>query len=163
MFKKVIAPISTVLICVTVLISCSKSDPVQDDLLYYINNEVQTLVKLETKVATDYTAYTGENYVDDATLAVQLRDVIIPDSNELLTNAKEIVTSTEEVSELHSKYIMAVTKQHEAFTLLLQAAQTNDEALVQTVNEDLRNSDTISKEYLANLNSLKKKHNVVNE
>jgi len=45
MLRKVMATISTLLICVIVLIGCDKADPVQEDLLNYINKEVQTLVE----------------------------------------------------------------------------------------------------------------------
>jgi len=161
--KKVIATISTVLIFATVLAGCGKSDPVQDDLLNYINNQVPTVVDLEKKVATEYASTTGTNYTDDATLAAKLKDVIIPASDELITKTKAIIPATDEVSKIHSKYIAAITGQHEAFNLLLQAVQTNDAALVTTVNEKLATAGTVSKEYVADLQALKKEHEVTDK
>ena len=161
--KKVIATISTILIFATVLAGCGKSDPIQDDLINYINNQVPTVVDLEKKVFTEYGATTGTNYTDDATLAAKLKDVIIPASDELLTKTKAIIPATDEVSKIHSKYIASITEQHAAFNLLIQAIQNNDAALVTTVNEKLTTADTLSKEYLADLQALKKEHEVTDK
>lgn len=158
--KKVMAILSTVLISVTVLAGCAKADPVQDDLINYINNQLPALVELEKKVTTEYAASTGTNFIDDATLAARLKNVVIPASDALLTKAKAIAPATEEVRKVHSKYIASITEQSEAFNLLLQACQKHDEAMVKTVNEKLTHSETVSNEYLADLTALKKAHKV---
>lgn len=151
--------ISALLICVTMLTACG-SDPVQDDLINYINNQVPAIAELESKVTTEYAAVKGDTNTDDATFAAKLKDVIIPANNELIAKAKATVPATEEVKKVHDKYIASATAQNEAFVILLEAAQKNDEKLVKTANEKLADSEKISKEYLADLEALKKGHNV---
>lgn len=160
--KKIMATISALLVCITVLSGCG-SDPVQDDLINYINNQVPTIATLEKKVTTEYTAVKEDSTANNETFAAKLKDVIIPADDELIAKAKAVVPATEEVKKVHDKYIASVTAQNEAFTLLLEAAQKNDEALVKTANEKLENSDKISKEYLADLEALKKEHDVENK
>lgn len=158
--KKVMSIVSILLFCFTVLTGCGKDDPVQKDLINYINNEVSILAELENKVTTEYAATTGKNFVDDATMGVRLKDIIIPATEALLTKAKAISPATEEVKKIHGKYIALVTEQLEAFKLLLEATQKHDEKLVDTVNQKLTHADKTSAEYLADLETLKKEHKV---
>jgi len=158
--KKFMSTILAVLICSTVLIGCGKSDPIQEDLINYINVEIPTIVDTENKVRTEYSASTGTNYIDDASLGAKLKDVVIPTSNELVTKAKAIVPKTDEVAKLHNKYIALVTEQHEAFNLFLKAVQTSDAALVTTANEKLKNTEKVAEEYLSELTALKEEHEV---
>ncbi len=158
--KKIITTISILVMCVAMLTGCGKADPVQEDLINYINKQLPTIVEAENKVTTQYEASTGKNFVDDPTLATRLKDVIIPASTELLTKTKAIVPATEEVRKVHSKYVALVTEQHEAFNMLLQAAQKSDEKMVEAVNGKLTNTEKVSKEYLADLEALKKAHKV---
>lgn len=148
-------------ICVAALAGCA-SDPVQEDLISYINKQVPTLVPLENKVTTEYAAVTGDKYTNDAALAAKLKDVIIPANDELLAKSKAIVPATEEVKKVHNKYTAVITEQQEAFNLLLQAVQKSDEAAVKTVNEKLAHTEKVSKEYLADIDTLKKEHKVEN-
>ncbi len=157
--KKIMVIISALLICFTMLTACG-SDPVQDDLINYINNQVPAMAVLENKVTTEYAAVKGDANADNATFAAKLKDVIIPANNELIAKAKATVPATEEVKKVHDKYITYATIQNEAFVVLLEAAQKNDEELVKTANEKLTDSEKISKEYLADIEALKKEHNV---
>ncbi len=157
--KRIWITLLALVMCMSVLTGCG--DPVQEDLINYINNQVPTLVALEDKVSQEYESAVKEKNGDDAKLAAKLKDVIIPASDELLAKARAIVPATEEVKKVHNKYIAAYTEQHEAFTLLLQAAQNNNETLVNTVSEKLVKADTLSKEFLADIETLKKEHQVV--
>lgn len=159
--NKTISTMVSVLIGAAMLIGCSPADPVQDDLIDYINNQLPTLTEPENTVITEYAAVTGENYVDDATLAARLQEVVIPAAEDLLAKSTAIAPATAEVSAVHSKYIAATTEQLEAFKLLLEAVQTGNAATVDTVNEKLAHADTVSNEFLADLETLKTDHNVV--
>lgn len=158
--KKIWITLLILAMCMSVLTGCG--DPVQEDLINYINNQVPTLVALEDKVYQEYESAVKEKDGDDAKLAAKLKDTIIPASDELLAKAKAIVPATEEVKKAHNKYIAVLTEQHEAFTLLLQAAQNNDETSVNTVSDKLIKADSLSKEFLADLETLKKEHKVEN-
>jgi len=156
MMKKVIATISTLLICFTMLTGCG-TDPLQADILNYNNNQVPTLVELENKVTTEYAAATVDKNSTDEIFAAKLKDVIIPAEVQLLEKAKAIVPATEEVVKVHNKYIAAITEQSEALNLMLQAAQNSDETLLATANEKMAHAGTVTKEYIAYITALKKR------
>lgn len=160
--KKIMATISALLICVSVLTGCGKADPVQDDLINYINNQMPTVVELENKVNAEYAAISVDG-VDDATFDAKLKDVVIPASDELLKKVKAIVPATEEVSKVHDKYIGLATDQHETFTLLQQmsaAVKKTDTALVDSLNEKIIAISNKPNTYAADLQALKKAHEV---
>lgn len=160
--KKIMASISALLICITVLAGCG-ADPVQDDLINYINNQLPTIATLEKKVTSEYQAVKSDSKADDATFGAKLKDVIIPAAAELIAKAKATVPATEEVKKVHDKYIASVTEQSEAFAILLDAAGKNDAELAKTANVKLTKAEKLSKEYLADLETLKKDHNVENK
>lgn len=163
MIKKIMVTISTLLIFVTVLTGCGKADPVQEDLINYLNNQLPTLAELAVKATSEFEAATADNNATDATFALKLKDVIIPVSDELLTKTKAVVPATEELLKVHSKYIALVTEQHEAYALYLKAAQKNDVATSNTANEKMEHSVKATDEFLADLEALKKEHKVVTE
>ena len=53
--------------------------------------------------------------------------------------------------------------QSEAFDLLLDATAKNDDELVKSANDKLTEAERLSKEYLADLEALKKEHGVENK
>ena len=158
--KNIVATIAALLICVTALAGCG-SDPVQDDLINYINKQLPTIAALEEKVTSEYQAVKTDSNADDATFGAKLKDVIIPAAAELIAKAKATVPATEEVKKVHDKYIASMTTQSEAFAILLDAAGKSDEKLVKTANDKLKEAEKLSKEYLADLETLKKDHGVV--
>ena len=153
------ATLLALLICITALAGCG-SDPVQDDLINYINNQLPALATLEEKVTSEYQAVNDDSEADDAAFAAKLKDVIIPTATELIAKAKATVPATEEVKNVHNKYIVAVTLQSEAFDILLDAAKKSDGELAKTATAKLKEVERLSKEYIADLETLKKDHNV---
>lgn len=160
--KNIMATLSALLICVTVLVGCG-SDPVQDDLINYINNQLPAIATLEEKVTSEYEAVKTDSNADDAAFAAKLKDVVIPAATELIAKAKATIPATEEVKKAHNKYIASVTLQSEAFAILLDAAGKSDEELAKTANAKLTEAEKLSKEYLADLETLKKDHGVENK
>jgi len=152
--------ISTLLIFATVLTGCGKADPVQEDLINYLNNQLPPLTDLAVKVTSEFEAAAVDNNATDATFAAKLKDVIIPASDNLLTKTKAVVPATEKLLKVHSKYIALVTEQHEAYALYLKAAQKNDDATSNTANEKMEHSIKVTDEFLADLETLKKEHKV---
>jgi len=137
---------------------------VQEDLINYLNNQMPPLSELQDKVSKESAAIMEKN-VDYATAAAKLKDVIIPDSNELVTETKAVVPVTEEVRKVHNEFIALVTDQQETFNLLLQicqAAQENDAALLNTLNEKITNIANKPNNFTADLEALGKEYKVDN-
>ncbi|WP_461206825.1 hypothetical protein [Clostridium sp. DL1XJH146] len=162
MLKKMLVVISTVVLGVVMLTACG-SDPVQDDLINYINNEVSTLVETENTVNSEYSAIMENSETTDVEFAAKLKDVVIPASEELVAKSKAIVPETEEVAAVHNKYVDAVIAQNEAFSLYLEAAENSDGAIADTANEKLAESNKLIEEFLSDLATLKEEHNVEDE
>jgi Tfp pilus assembly protein PilP len=52
---------------VILLLLSGCGDPVQDDLLKYVNEDLKELAVLEEDAIAEYDSVTGDNYVDDYT------------------------------------------------------------------------------------------------
>jgi hypothetical protein len=157
--KKIALTIATLMICAAAMVGCG-SDPVADDLINYINNEVPVLGEMESEASAAYEAVAGENYTDDATMAAALSDVVIPTSDELVEAANALTPATEEVAALHEIFISAVTERNAAFKMLLTALEEGDATKVDEFNAMMENADAIVDEFGAALDILAEEHGV---
>ncbi len=160
MIKKIMATISTLLILTAVLTGCG--DPVADDMIDYVNNQMKPLAELQSKVAKEFSTATEDENATNEMISAKLKDGIIPVCDELIKKTKAVVPKTEEVSKIHSKYTELVTKQREAMALFLEAFQKNDESLMNTAGEKMEQVGKLSTEYSADVEALKKEHDIVN-
>ncbi len=157
--KKLLSIILLAAVALTVFGGCG-ADPLQDDLINYINNQIPALTKLENTVASEYSAVTSDEKTTDAEFAEKLEDVIIPAEDELIKKAKAIVPATEELNELHTKYINSLSIQREGLDLMLEAAQTSDKSLLASAEEKIEEAEALSSQYLSELTALKMRHGV---
>lgn len=143
-----------------VLAKCSP-DPVQQDLLNYINVEMPKLAPLESEALTAYTSISGENYQNDSIMYFTITETVVPKYEEFYTILKDIKPATEEVASLHKEYIQAAADQLEAFKLILDAIEKQDAQIITKANEDLAEGRALLKMWRADLDSACVKHNVV--
>lgn len=80
-----------------ILLTGCSNDPVQDDLLNYINKEIEVVADLENKAVSKYESVTGVNYTNDQTLYDALLDEIIPTYQDFLKKLEDISIETDEV------------------------------------------------------------------
>jgi len=157
--QKVVTLVGIIIVLCAIFTSC-KTDPVNTDLMSYVNEKLPAIAELETTIGKDYESVTGEKFVDDDTLSKKLKDVIIPNSSKLIENSQAVIPETEEVKQVHAKYISSIKTQHEGLVLLLSGAQKHDSSKVDAANEKLSQASKISEEYNSDLNALAKDHNV---
>ena len=69
-------------------------DPVQEDLLNYINTELPTVADLETEAMQKYESVTGDNYTDDFVLYETLSNEIIPTYRKFVEGLEELKPKT---------------------------------------------------------------------
>jgi len=152
-----------ILITFFVLILVSCTNPVQKDLLNYINNEMPSVAKQETEAMKAYGSVTGTNYKNDATTLMTLRHKVIPIYGEFRKNLESITSKikTEDVRILHETYIEAVNIQSSAFVLLVDAIIKQDYQSLAQANEKLDKARKIIRDWQAELNDLCKKNNVI--
>ena len=136
------------------------SDPVKDDLLNYINEDLKELGVLEEEALAEYASVTGDNYVDDLTTYTHIEEVVIPLYSDFLEQLEEIDPETGEVKEVHEQYIKAGNPQNNAFIKILAALEEQNYDLVAEANEMLAEGRTEIRSFKKDLGKLAKEHNV---
>lgn len=136
------------------------SDPVQDDLISYINVELPKISDLEDGVIEGYGSVTGENFIDDYTMYTELSDNVIPLSLELIDKAESISLETKEVREVHEKLIESYTTNQSAMELLIAAIDTENYNLITQANEKFDAARKLQREFKAEIKDLCKDHSV---
>src|SRR5512133_2659081 len=111
-----ISAITLAVLCCSILAGCSK-DPIQTDLINYINVEMPKVAPLESSAMDSYTGVVAENYKTDQILYDTLTVKVIPVYKEFAQKLEEIKPATKEVRELHEKWVAAANKQLVAFNI----------------------------------------------
>jgi len=141
-----------------ILIGCS--NPIKDDLLNYINNELPKIVESENTVITAWDSVSGDNYSDDYTMYETLTEIIIPTYREFITGLEAITLrlKTKEVRALNEKYIEAVNIDSNAFVLLRNILETQDGSKMIDFNERLDKGRKLVREWQVEITDLCKKN-----
>ncbi|MEH7116506.1 hypothetical protein V7128_03645 [Neobacillus vireti] len=142
------------------LLSGCFSDPVQDDLLNYVNKEIKPAGKLEAAAVSAYEAVSGANYTDDQTMYDALTKEVIPNYNEFIQELDSVKIETDELRKIHEIYIEGADIQYKAFVTIKQALEEQDPALIQKANDMLADARAHIRDYKSKLNKLAKEHNV---
>jgi len=136
------------------------SDPVQDDLLNYLNKLSPELVADEERIYDDYGSVAGVNYTDDPTMHAKLVDDVIPDMKRLIKDLESMKLETSEVKNVHQKWIDAAKMQLKGFETLQTALEQQSAAGVDQANEYFDKATTMYKEHETAIENLAKQHNV---
>jgi Tfp pilus assembly protein PilP len=157
--RKVSQTIISLFVVILMLVGCSSSDPVQEDLLNYWNNEILTLDAEETKILDAYASVTGDNYKNDEDVLKVLEE-ITPKYKTLSEKIESIRPETKEVKELHELYISATNTQYNAFLQLTSAIEKEDVNLVVEANEKIDTANKALRDFDSKLAELQVKHNI---
>ncbi|MCA1032716.1 hypothetical protein LCL95_17025 [Bacillus timonensis] len=155
--KKVLLAI--VLPMIFILSGCL-SDPVQEDILNYVNKEMKKAYDLETVALDAYDSVTGANYTNDAIMYNVLLDEVIPYYTEFLDEIERVNIETKELKEVHDDYVTGATYQYNAFVKLVGALEQQDRAMVEEANALLAKARQYINTYNKNLDKLAKEHDV---
>ncbi|WP_078551347.1 hypothetical protein [Bacillus alkalicellulosilyticus] len=142
------------------LVGC---DPVQDDLISYLNDGIMPLVDLEEEVIAIYESVTGDNYYDDWILYEAIELEIIPKYQNLINQLEAVRPETPEVREVHEIYIKGTNIQYNAMVLMLDALDYQDYALIAEANNMLAEGRATLRQYQNEVERLADKHNVIFE
>lgn len=157
--KKMPVFISLLLSCILFL-QCAE-DPVQNDLLNYINVELPKVAQLETDAINAYSSVTGSNYTDDKTTYDKITNVVLPKYTEFNKKLKTIKPATSEVKKIHAEYVKAAGDQLEAFKYIVDAIKRNNSAEITKANKDMELGRNLIAKWKSDLLETCKKHNVV--
>lgn len=147
-----------------IFLSGCGSDPVQIDLIEYINKELPKAEPLEAEMVDAYKSVSGDNFTDDATMHETLKEVVQPKCRDIIAIVEyEISPETSEVRQLHEIYIDSFNKQYEAYLLLQDALEKQDLETMSRANEKLTDAAKLQRQWLNQLEELKKQHDVLTE
>lgn len=135
-------------------------DPVQDDLLNYVNEKMPALGKEETKILGKYEDVTGPNYTDDQKLYDALKVEIIPAYNQYIEDLESVKIETEELRKIHEDYIEAANIQASAFLTVITALENQDSGLINEANQKLNTARKMMRDYQNAVEKLAKEHDV---
>jgi DNA repair ATPase RecN len=135
-------------------------DPVQNDLLNYVNEKMPALGKEETKILEKYEDVTGPNYTDDQTLYDALKVEIIPAYNQYIEDLESVKNETEELRKIHEDYIEAANIQASAFLTVITALENQDSGLINEANQKLNTARKMMRDYQNAVEKLAKEHDV---
>jgi PBP1b-binding outer membrane lipoprotein LpoB len=158
-FKKMSIWLLVTFIFLTIA-GCGGQDPVQKDLLNYVNNEMPKVDDLESNALSGYNSVTGNNYTDDSEMYRVLTDSVIPTYRTFTQKLEEIKPQTPEVQAIHEIYIEAVNNQYNGMVQLSAACENQDTNLVAQANEKLDKGRKGIRDFQSKLDELSKKHGV---
>lgn len=133
----------------------------QDALISYLNEDIPSVMDIESKVTEGWEAVSGDNYTSDDAMYQALTDGIIPDSLDLVAAAEAVTVEDEGIKTAHELYISAVNKQHQAFNLIMSAIEQQDSAKISEANALLAEARKEVRDFLAQIEQLKTDRNVV--
>lgn len=145
---------------ILLLLSGCSGDPVQDDLLNYVNKEIKDAGKLEAAAVSAYDGVTGANYQDDQTMYDALINDVIPNYSEFMKELEAVTIETDEVRAIHEIYIEGANIQFNAFAKIKQALENQDANLIQEANDMLADARKHIRDYQTELDKLAKEHDV---
>lgn len=144
----------------TLLLSGCFSDPVQEELLVYLNEELPDITKLEINAINAYDSVTGANYSSDQELYDVLLLDVIPTYQEFAGKLEAIRLETDEVREIHEDYIEGVNLQYNAFNKIITALEQQDRAMIEEANVMLDEARKILRDFNFSIEKLANEHEV---
>ncbi|MDC0765085.1 hypothetical protein POF51_30645 [Brevibacillus sp. AG] len=136
------------------------TDPVQEDLINYLNTELPKVTSLERKATEEYSSITGANYTNDLVMFEAMTKSIIPTYSQFLEELEKIKPATPEVQKIHDQFILAATTQHSGFITTVSALEKQDYAKIATANKKLAEGRKLMRDYQAAIMELADSHEV---
>jgi len=145
---------------IMLVLSACFNDPIQDDLMDYVNKEMLTAFELEATAVSAYDQVSGLNYSDDITMYDALVSTVIPTYNEFIKELNSVPIETSELREIHEIYIKGADLQYNAFVKIVRALETQDPLLIEEANGMLEEARSLLREYQNEIDKLAEEHNV---
>jgi hypothetical protein len=148
-----------VFLSVLLLAGCL-GDPVQDEILTYVNEDTADAKELEGKAISAYESVSGENYSDDQTMYDALLNDVIPTYTEFIKELESVSIEEEELKEIHEIYIEGANLQLQGFNKIVEALEAQDASIIDEANEILADGRNSIQDYQAKLEEFAKEHDV---
>ncbi|BDH60648.1 hypothetical protein MTP04_07780 [Lysinibacillus sp. PLM2] len=143
---------------VFVLFGCG--NPVTEELLSYVNEDLVPLAEKETEILEEYASVTGENYTDDETTYYHISDVILPLYTDFIEDIEALKFESTEIRDVHELFIQAHNTQYNGIVQVMSAIENQDYDMMIQANEKLEEGRTGLRDYQYELQDLAKKYDV---
>lgn len=140
MMKKLTALILTLVMSLSILSGCA-SDPVEEELLQFINVDMQEVIAKRRDLINELEAW--EDLTDEE-IMVHIEDIIWPNIEQALAMLDEIRPKTEQVRALKDKNKKAWEKAQEAFEILWLAGLSMQNETLPSLAEYKMMQDTMN-------------------
>ncbi len=155
--SKIISALTIFSVLFMLLSGCA-SDPVADDLTNYMNNQMQTVSKMQNAYLTLLNDLSNSEDNDVQTVSTKIKEEVLPSSDKLIAEAKKIVPATVELKNLHNKYIAAMTKQNKGLAMMLEGLENSNNETVTTGSKIITEANSEYALFIKELNALAKAH-----
>lgn len=141
-------------------LSACSADPVQEDLMTYVNEDLMGIFELEAEAVDSYSSVSGNNYTDDWTMYETMDAVTIPAYTEFIEKLESIRPETKEVRAVHEIYIDASNTQFRSMKMILIALELQSYDKILEANELLDEGRTKLRQFQDELEELMEEHEV---
>jgi hypothetical protein len=145
---------------ITFILSGCGNDPVQEDLLEYLNEELPAISDIELDAVNAYQSVTGVNYQDDYIMYDTLVYDVVPTYQQFLDELEAIELETEELREIHETYIDGANLQYNAFVRIITALEEQDFGKIEEANEMLNDARKQMRDFNNQIVQIAEEHSV---
>ncbi len=133
-------------------------DPLADDLNAYFQ-QIEPVGEQETQVINSLEGVTGEQFEGDDALYEELVNNIIPTvENNILPELRNIEPETQELQNLHGQFISGWETQLEAFNLMVESVEEQDDQAMDQANQLLNEGSQQLGQFNEQLNQMAEQH-----
>ena len=140
--------------------SCAASDPVAQNLMRYVNNEVLPISELERRALASYASVVGKNYTSDEAVYEALKNDVIPLYKRFLAGLKRVQPTEKEVRRLHGFLVSGAASMYEGFRLKMIGLEQKDESIIRAGNSKIEKGRVENVRWRKELVALSEKHKV---
>jgi len=144
----------------TLFLSGCFADPVQEELLVYLNEELPAITNLEEDAIAAYESATGANYTSDLDLYDVLSLDVIPTYQQFTDKLEAIRLKTDEVRGVHEIYIEGANLQYNAFNKIISALEEQDRGMIEEANTMLDEARKLLRDFDHGIEKLAEEHNI---
>lgn len=144
--KKRLFALLLVGVLLVLLTACGDSNPVTDDLKFYMEdmNEIQSIHTDAIAAYNDY--FSNEEATSDQLLKI-MNSTVIPGFDDYIEKSGEIKPETEEVKEVKSIYDEYIGLQYDAMNMVAEAIANQDTGKLSEANDALSSANSKYSDY----------------
>ncbi|MCM3761167.1 hypothetical protein M3212_10275 [Alkalihalobacillus oceani] len=148
------------LLCLGLMLVVGCSNPVKQEIIHYVNEEVNPIYSLEEEAVDHLSSVTGSNYVDDETFYHTMVEEVLPRYEQFVQRLESIEPQSEELDKVHALFVEGAQLQRNSMRLSLQGVEQGSEEVIQEANLLLEEGKAKIDQYIAEMETLAEQYEV---